>query len=145
MSRAYRGNRSTVAPVCSGSSTTCCGAWRCWRRRRNDLLQLALLGCWCYKNTASALAFMYEPKTNWSPLLRIVPGHSTVYGHTSLSSPSAWLLHALAQDTCIIYPSINSLALSLSHSLRPYSVSRKFYEIFQILHHIRSLDTCIKH
>ena len=107
MPRACGGNRSVVAPACSGSSMTCCGAGRGWRRRRNGLMQLALLGCWCYKNAAGALAFMYEPKTNWSPLLRIVPGHSTVHDRKQFAYATVFSLCMAAActstDACIIY------------------------------------------
>jgi hypothetical protein len=121
MSRACGGNRSTVAPVCSGSSMTCRGAGSGWRRRRTGLLHLALLGCWCYKNVAGALAFMYEPKANWSPLLRVVPGYSTVHSRKQFAYATVLSLCMVA--TCTSIGSLHhlflvlTLSLSLSHSL----------------------------
>jgi hypothetical protein len=106
-------------PVCSSSSTTCRGAGRGWRRRRNGLLQLALLGSWCYKNAAGVLAFMYEPTTNWSPLLRTVPGHSTMHGRKQFAYATVLSLCMAAACTSIgrLHHLSLVLTLSLSHSL----------------------------
>jgi hypothetical protein len=113
--RACGGNRSAVAPMCSGSSTTCRGAGRGCRRRRNGLMQLALLGCWRYKNAAGALAFMYEPKTNWSPLLCVVPGHSTVHGRKQFAY--ATILSLCMTAACTSTRRLHHLSLVLTLSL----------------------------